>query len=362
MAFQKPTVKSIDVDIANLSIYIRSVKKFGKTTLFRDVIIEKYGDPEDGCLVQVGMERGAEVLDNINTLHISNYQDAIDFQKWLIEKKGIEHHIKIVAFDTADELVNFFDEQTIRIHNRDNPQKLVKTINAAMGGYNAGKEYSANMMKAYFDAIRQAGIQVWVLAHSKYKNIKDKANVDTEGYMQLTSVLGASYEAALGDIFDVTLTGIIDRNIEVVGSGENTKRYATDAVRKLYLRGTPEIDAGGRFAFGAVPEYMVFDKPNMAADFIKVMEEGMEKSKTIADEAKAKAKSKTKAKSAAKETVKDEAPVSGITEERLEKARAAYKLENPENKQKIKELLDGNKLSMDMDQGTLAEIEKVLGF
>lgn len=353
MAFQKPTVKNIDVDIANLSIYIRSVKKFGKTTLFRDVIIEKYGYPEAGCLIQVGMERGAELLDNINTLHVESYQDLLDLKKWLIEQKGIEHNIKIVAFDTADELVGIFDDQTIRIHNRDNPQKLVKTINAAMGGYNGGKEYSANMMKAYFDEIRQAGIQIWVLAHSKYKNIKDKANVDTDGYMQLTSVLGAPYEAALGDIFDVTLTGIIDRNIEVVGSGENTKRYATDSVRKLYLRGTPEIDAGGRFAFGAVPEYMIFDKPNMAADFIKTMEEGMEKSKTIV--AKGKTKSKTKAKE-----VTEEVAESTITEERLEKARAAYKLATPENKQTIKELLDGNKLSMDMDESVLVEIEKVL--
>jgi hypothetical protein len=98
--------------------------------------------------------------------------------------------------------------------------------------------------------------------------------------MQLTSNLSAAYEAALGDIFDVVLTGIIDRNIETVGEGDNAKRYATDAVRKLYFRGTPEIDAGGRFAADAVPEFMVFDKPNMAADFIKIVEEGMEKSKT----------------------------------------------------------------------------------
>ena len=135
-------------------------------------------------------------------------------------------------------------------------------------------------MKNYFDKIKSANIQVWAIAHSKYKNIKDKANVDNEGYMQLSSNLSAAYEAALGDIFDVVLTGIIDRNIETVGDGDNAKRYATDAIRKLYFRGTPEIDAGGRFAADSVPEYLVFDKPNMAKDFIRVIEEGMEKSKT----------------------------------------------------------------------------------
>lgn len=280
MAFNKPTVKTIQPDLKNVSIYIRSVKKFGKSTLFRDVIMEKYGDPTYGCLAEIGMEHGDELLDNLNTVHLDTYQDLIAFQKWLIENKGTEHHIQIVGFDVADELVPIFDKETIRQHNIENPQKMVRSVKAAMGGYTAGEQYSATLMKNYFDKIRKAGIQVWVLGHSKYKNIRDKANVDNEGYMQLTSNLSAAYEAALGDIFDVVVTGMIDRNIETVGEGDTAKRYATDSIRKLYFRGTPEIDAGGRFAFGAVPEYLVFDKPNMAKDFIKIIEDGMEKSKT----------------------------------------------------------------------------------
>lgn len=280
MAFVKPKINTIKPDIKNVSIYLRSVKKFGKSTLFRDMIVEKYGDPARGLLVEVGMERGASLLDNVNTTHVDTFKDLIELQKWLIEEKGKEHNIEIVGFDVADEIVPLFDAETIRRHNIDNPNKQVKSIKAAMGGYTAGEQFSATLMKNYFDKIKSNGMQVWVLSHSKYKNIKDKANVDNEGYMQLTSNLSAAYEAALGDIFDVVLTGIIDRNIETVGEGDNAKRYATDAIRKLYFRGTPEIDAGGRFAADAVPEYMVFDKPNMAADFIKIIEDGMEKSKT----------------------------------------------------------------------------------
>ena len=280
MAFTKPVINTIKSDVKNVSLYIRSVKKFGKSTLFRDVIIEKYGDPSRGLLVEVGMERGASLLDNVNTTHVDSYKDLMELKKWLIEEKGKEHDIEIVAYDVADELVPLFDKETIRQHNIENPQKPIKSIKAAMGGYTAGEQFSATLMKNYFDQIKASGIQVWVLGHSKYKNIKDKANVDNEGYMQLSSNLSAAYEAALGDIFDVVLTGIIDRNIETVGDGDNAKRYATDAVRKLYFRGTPEIDAGGRFAAGSVPEYLVFDKPNMAADFIRIIEEGMEKSKT----------------------------------------------------------------------------------
>lgn len=280
MAFVKPKINTIKPDIKNVSIYLRSVKKFGKSTLFRDVILEKYGDPSYGLLVEIGMERGDALLDNVNTTHVDTYKDLMELQKWLIEEKGKEHNIEIVGFDVADEIVPLFDKETIRQHNIENPQKTVKSIKAAMGGYTAGEQHSATLMKNYFDKIKSAGMQVWVLGHSKYKNIKDKANVDNEGYMQLTSNLSAAYEAALGDIFDVVLTGIIDRNIETIGEGDSAKRYATDAIRKLYFRGTPEIDAGGRFAAEAVPEYMVFDKPNMAKDFIQIVEEGMEKSKT----------------------------------------------------------------------------------
>ena len=56
MAFQKPTVKSIDVDIANLSIYIRSVKKFGKTTL----LCPKQGPLASSIPRQVGCPRNPE--------------------------------------------------------------------------------------------------------------------------------------------------------------------------------------------------------------------------------------------------------------------------------------------------------------
>lgn len=401
MAFKKPVINTIKPDIKNVSIYLRSVKKFGKSTLFRDVILEKYKDPAKGLLVEIGMERGDTLLDNVNTTHIDTYKDLIELQKWLIECKGTEHDIEIVAFDTADEIVPLFDKETIRQHNIENPQKPVKSIKAAMGGYTAGEQYSAFLMKNYFDKIKSAGIQVWVIAHSKYKNIKDKANVDNEGYMQLSSNLSAAYEAALGDIFDIVLTGIIDRNIETVGDGDNAKRYATDAVRKLYFRGTPEIDAGGRFASDSVPEYLVFDKPNMAEEFIKTVEEGMEKSKTDFTVKKSSPKKTTKKSEPApiveeddvtamlravvdkaeepaedetppfdvedidifEEDVEDDDPVITLDNVRLTAIRNAFKASTADVKAKVKTYLANynNKLSDTMHKSDVDAIESVLG-
>lgn len=287
MAFKKPTVKKIEADISSLSIYLRSVKKWGKTSLYRNLILAKYGDPEKGLLVELGHEFGDKLLDNINSTHVDTYKDLIELKKWLIEEKGKEHDIRIVAFDVVDELVEIVQNEVIRLNNVENPTKKAKSIKSCFGGYNAGVEMAATMMKEYMTDLKKAGFGIMLIAHTKMKQVKEKGSIDEEGYQVLTSNLQNAYESAFGDISDLVLTGYIDRNIETVGSGDSAKRYATDEIRKLYFRGTSLIDAGSRFASDAVPEYMVFDKMDMGAEFVKVIEDGIEKSKTLTSSAAA---------------------------------------------------------------------------
>lgn len=321
MAFMKPVVNTISADITNLSIYLRSTKKFGKTTLFRDVVLEKYGDPNCGLLVGCGNEVGYKMLDNLQVTQVNSWEDILDLKEWLIEgKKNGEHNIKIVAFDTVDELALLADRETIRQSNLENPAKKIKSIKAAFGGYTAGEKYSANdLIKPLMTDLELAGFGVWGIAHTKFKTIKEKGSTDEEGYMQLSSNLGADYESAFGDCFDVVLTGVIDRDVEEKGDGKNKKRYATDEIRKLYFRGTSLIDAGGRFADGAVPEFMVFDKRNMAPEFVKTIEDGMEKSKTTLTTARNKKKSDATAVATPKPTIQKTEPK---VEEPVEEAPA----------------------------------------
>jgi hypothetical protein len=283
MAFKKPEINTISTDIRDLSIYLRSQKKFGKSTLARDVIIEKYGDPEKGLLVSLGAEIGFKLLDNLNVVHIETYQELMELKNWLVKEKNKEHQIELVVFDVAEEIIPMFEKEVIRLSVIDT-KKPCKSINQAYGGYGAGQTKVVELIKDYFLELRKAGFGVWMIGHTKFRTIKEKGNIEEEGYMQLTSNLQSNYEAAFGDVFDVTFTGYIDREVEeeTVGEGEYEKkrRKATGEIRKLYLRSTTLIDAGGRFAMGAVPEYIVFDKPNMAKEFIEVVEKGMALSKT----------------------------------------------------------------------------------
>lgn len=286
MAFQKPVVNNITADIGDLSIYLRSVKKFGKTTLFRDVVVEKYGDPSRGLLVGCGSEIGYSLLDNLNYTQVESYSDLVELGQWLINEKGKEHNIEMIAFDTVDELVLICDRETIARSNKDTGKKC-RSIRGAMGGFGAGSLYTANnLIKPYMSALKKAGFGIWAIAHTSMKTIKNKGDLEEDGYQMLTSNLEKNAESAFGDIFDITLTGVIDRNMDTkYKDGINGKKikqnFVTDEIRKLYFRGTSVIDAGGRFADGSVPEYLVFDKGNMATDFIKTVEEGIEKSKTV---------------------------------------------------------------------------------
>lgn len=372
MGFIKPKINEVASDIKNVSIYLRSVKKWGKSTLFRDVVRVKYNDLSKGVLVECGLENGDTML-NANMVHLDTYKEFIEFKKWLIETKGVEHNIEMVCFDTADEMVPVFEKEVIRLHNIDNPTKKAKSILSAMGGYNKGIEMVADMIKRYINEIRQAGFGVWVIAHTKFKTIREKGGLEEDGYMQLTSNLVNAYESAFGDIFDVTLTGVIDRVFDEKTSsdGKTTKKYTTESVRKLYFRGTTLIDAGGRFASDAVPEYMEYtsDSLTFAKEFVDVVETGLEKSKIDVPVSTFKPKISTTTPQPIPEPTDDldiDEPETDDTtskEQLMDDIRAKFKTADKDTKAAVKKILTekgSGKLDNSLDMDTLNEIYNLL--
>lgn len=357
MAFKRPEVNKIVTDIKNLTIYIRTLKKFGKSTLFRDVVLEKYGDPERGLLVGLGAEVGYSLLDDLNRTHIETWQELNELKNWLIKEKGKEHKIELIAFDVVDELMPIIEKEVIRLSFIET-KKACKSINAAYGGYGAGQLKVVELAKEFFLDLKKSGIGVWAIAHTKYKNIKEKGAVD-DGYMSLSSTLQSNYESIFGDIFDCVLTGFIDRDLEEetikVGDEEKKIRHATDEIRKLYLRGNTFIDAGCRFKDGSVPDYIVFDQPNMAKVFIDTLETGMRLSKSNAVSEQEFKEIQKKDEEVAAESVEIEIeqeeliveepettePVVDLEKNKELKAKVAgkYKTATAETKLKVKEIL-----------------------
>lgn len=263
MAFKKPTINKVKTDIQSLTIYLRSVKKWGKSTLFRDLILEKYGDAEKGLLIGVGAEAGYNILDNLNVTQVESWKDMKELKKWLIAEKGKEHDIKMIAFDVVEEIIPLAEEEVIRMSNLD--KKPCSTFNGAYGGFGEPRKKLQKLIKEYFVDLRKAGFGIICIGHTKVKNIKEKGD-ETEGYNILTSTLSNDNESLFADIFDCVLTGTIEKTID-------SKRI-TGEERRLFLRGNSYVDAGCRFAPDAVPEYIVYEG-NFAKTLIDTLEEGL---------------------------------------------------------------------------------------
>ena len=268
MSFKKPSVNKVVTDIQSLTIYLRSVRKWGKTTLFRDLILEKYGDPEYGLLVGMNAEAGYSILDNLNVTQCETWKDMKELKKWLINEKGKEHNIKMIAFDVVEELLPMAEQEVIRMSNAEG--KATTTFNGAYGGYGEPRKKLQKLIKDYFVDLRKAGFGVFCIGHTKIRTIREKGD-ETEGYNVLTSTLSDDYESLFSDIFDCVLTGTIEKTV-------NSKKI-TGEERRLYMRGTGYISAGCRFAPDSVPEFIVYEG-NFARKFIDTLEDGLRNSKT----------------------------------------------------------------------------------
>ena len=375
MAFKKPTLQRSATEINKITGFIMGVRKFGKTTLWADMIKEKFGNPEKGLLVSCGMEHGTNMIDCINTTHVNTYKELAELKQWLITEKGSDHNIEMICFDSAEELFGIFEQETIRRSNLENPKKQVKSIKAAYNGFTNGEKECAKLVKDFLNELYNAGIIPWMIGHTKLKTVRDKASLDEEGFQKLGSSLIADYEAAVADCFDIIVTGLIDREIEERGEGESVKRYVKETERRLYFRGNEIVEAGGRLKGLAIPEYIVFDKENMGATFIETVETALKAGRTsnVASSPKTtKPVKETKKPAPAPAPVVEEVEevdeiddidnteevTTGVTAEDI---RALFKEADKDTKAKVKEIIAefGGKLD-EADQDGLNRMHEIL--
>ncbi|WP_294402548.1 AAA family ATPase [uncultured Clostridium sp.] len=226
--FKKPQINRIKTTMGSLQIYLRAEKKFGKSTLFRDIILEKFGSPEHGLLIGIGDEAGYTLLDELNATQVESAEEFISLINWILTEKGNEHEIKMIAVDVVDELFPLFEKYICKLSAKETG-KACKSINSAFGGYGEGQRRLALEVKKIFTKLKKAGIGVFAIAHTKTKTIKKKGGTEADEYMVLSSTLQNNYEAVFGDIFDVVVTGVVEREVKdgvVAGS-----------TRQLVLRG-----------------------------------------------------------------------------------------------------------------------------
>lgn len=340
--FKKPSVKRTVVDMSSLKIYLRGEKKTGKSTLFRDVVLEKFGNAENGLLIGCGAEIGYNLLDNLNSTQVETYTEWKELVNWLITQKGNEHDIRMVAIDTADEWISSILEPEVCRQSVIETKKPCKSINAALGGFGAGQERLKQLIKDSIIRLSKAGITPFVISHTKVKTVKEKGQTEEEGYNVLTGNIQANYDSLLSEILDVCCILRVDKDVK---DGK-----VQSSVRKLHFRNDGFCDCGSRFANGAVPDYIEFEGNNTAKLFIDTLENGIKASMTnpISDDelAKRKAEELAQREAQAQDFINNVASIDvELNAKYIDEIKVLFATTSDENKTKIRDLMSSNGLA-----------------
>ena len=261
MAFK---MNQISCDLASYPYYmLLSPRKFGKTTWWRNLVPTAWGDASKGLLISCGTESGFHHLDNLQVEEALTWDDDYDEEtghRGLVQivddliENNADYGIKGVCFDTFDTLFDIATDEVMRESRRETG-KSCKSINDAFGGYNRGSDRLIKIINDQLSRIRNAGIAVFILSHTKFKERTDP--LTGEKYEQLTNLMQDRTYSAIADNAQMVMVGTIERDI-ASGKIENEKRV-------IHLRGTSTIDAGSRF--NDLPETITLDPQDFLAAF-----------------------------------------------------------------------------------------------
>lgn len=256
----------VKCDIGSYIHYLRGVKKSGKTTLFRDLLLEEYGSTDYGCHISIGGETGSDALDELITVSAEDWTKLMEIKDDLIENRA-EREFKLICLDTVDELVKISINEVLRLHKKAKGTSA-ESINSAFGGYGAGRKKVEELIDQLLADLRHAGYGVFLIGHTKLKDVKEK---NGDEYQQLTSNLSSDYDGIFANKADVIMTISIDKTI-VDGVITGTKRY-------MHFRDDGFVDCGSRF------KGMVDKCEYGARNYIEAFENGVKSSmvKPISD-------------------------------------------------------------------------------
>lgn len=285
-------LNKVKIDLRSYPHYIiMGVRKSGKTTLFRDLVLYNYHDASKGLLISCGAEDGYRALDDLQyeearTWDMIENEDGerglVQIVDELLALRGTDDQIEMVCFDTLDELVDVATQQVYEEH-RDAYMKYPKSLNDALGGYGAGQRRVASLIKEQIGRLNNAGMAVFIIAHTKLKDKEDP--LSGEKYEMITNNLESRFYDPIADTAQMIVNIVIDRKIE--GAGTVKKKVSKDKEidveiagkqieqqRYMYFRENNFVDAGGRFP--GLPEKL----PLSAENFMKAFEMGVKSSQS----------------------------------------------------------------------------------
>lgn len=227
----------IKVDPLAYNVGLLGESGIGKTTLAVEYCRKLAGD--DGyILLNIGKEDGVDAIPDAIYEDVPDWATFEEIVNDIIEYRDTDYKdLKVIVYDTIDELFRIAEPEVIRLHNREYPEKKVKSIKAAFGGYMAGEDKAIELILDKIWALKNVGISMLIIGHTKRKSQQDIAT--GEEYETLTANLSSRYFNAIKTKLHVLGVASIDRTIQkerikrsigkaqVVGKVTNESRIIT---------------------------------------------------------------------------------------------------------------------------------------
>ena len=297
----------VSLNPLDYNICLLGVAKVGKTTLMKEVC-EKLVGTEGYIHFDMGKEDGAAAIQGIVTEKIENWSKLTEVVDDIVENKEADYpELKAIILDTLDEYIIMAEKESIRLHNRKNPDNRKDTINEVWGGFGKGQEKAIDLMLDIIWKLKSVGVSTTIIGHIKRKDITDPVTQET--YSQLSADATQKYFSAIQNKMHFIGLAYIDREIvkektgkkNIVTHKEETINKISSESRMISFRDdTYSVDSGSRFA--DIVDKIPFD----ADEFIKALQDAIlaeqAKSGESLEDAKKKQekKDKEKAKTAAK--------------------------------------------------------------
>lgn len=259
----------IKIDPLSYNIGLIGESGIGKTTIIKEMCEKLVG--EDGYrFLECGKEDGADGIDGINYLNCpewsmdyDEYTNSIGFEDFVddvVEHKSTEYpDLKTVVIDTYDQLIEIAKPEVIRMHNAEHPEKQVKSIKAAFGGYMSGEDKATEIVLDKLWELKSVGVHFIIIGHVKQRQQEDVVTGQT--YTSLTTNMSMRDFNAIKTKLHFLGVASIDREIvqEKTGKKDDKKKDIMKGViakesRKITFRDDSySIDSKSRFA-DIVPE------------------------------------------------------------------------------------------------------------
>ena len=250
--------KTISQNLSDYFVILLGEPGIGKTSLLAKTCINEFG--EDGYMfLEMSKESGDDTWEGLVSEPVPTWKKYIEVCEDIIKNKDTDYpDLKVIVIDTIDQWFDIAAKRAIEIWNSDNlgtkDFKPAKSLNAAWGGFGKGDDYTVGMMLDSMWALKKVGVQVWLIGHTKSRDIVDPVTNFT--YTSLTTDMPQRSFNEFKNKAHICAVAYIDRNIQKEKTGRKdikkqdiTVDRINSEVRKISFRDTENytVDSKSRF-------------------------------------------------------------------------------------------------------------------